>query len=205
MYPWKYQKTILRLAMAIGAVALTTRGAYAYPEFQRYSQQVSGRFVNCAMCHVHPDGPMGLKPGQIGKLSPEELNQLNRARGAFEPGQDVSNPILNDFGNALLKKLGKKKILELRLQPEQLADAYGYDSDIDGDGIADAREFLQGTHPADPEQGNPWALFTHNLQRYAFPHLFLLIVATALGLFGLNNLLHWFHGILQAGDESAKH
>lgn len=190
----------LRVAILFGVAALAGRGAHAYPEFQRYSQQVSGRFVNCAMCHVHPDGPIGLKPGQIGKLTPAELGQLNSARGAFLPGQDVMNPILNEFGNALLKKLGKKRILELRLQPDQLADAYGYESDIDGDGVPDAHEFLQGTDPVDPQNGAPWALFTHNLRRYAFPHLFLLVTATALGLFGMNNLLKWFHQTMDKGS-----
>lgn len=191
------------LGLAVALVMWTASSASAYPEFQRYSQKVSGRYVNCAMCHVNPDGPIGMKPGQIGSLTPKQLKQLNKARAAFEPGQNVTSPILNAFGNSILRKLGKKKILELRLHPEQLAGAYGYESDLDGDGIPDAREFLDGTDPVDAQSGSPWLLFKHNVWKNLFPALSLLAAATLLGLYGLNNLLRWFHHIMELNETNS--
>jgi len=169
-------------------------GAWAYPEFQIYSEDRSGRSVNCAMCHTHADGPEGLKHGQIGRLTPEELEQLGQARAAFEPGSDVESPVLNEFGNLILQQLGKREILLLRQDPGALADALGYESDLDGDGIPDAQEYLDGTHPLDPHHGDPWQLFKNNLVRYRF-HVFMIVLATALGLYGLNNILHWLERV----------
>jgi hypothetical protein len=168
--------------------------AFAYPEFQAYVQEHAPRNVNCAMCHAHPDGPEGLKPGQIGSLTLDELDRLNRARGAFEPGTAIDNPILNAFGDRIVEQLGKHRILELRQDPGALADELGYESDLDGDGIPDAREYLAGTHPLDPHSGEPWLLFVHNLKGSWF-HLAMLVLATGFGLFGLNNLLRWFERI----------
>ncbi|MBM3289952.1 MAG: hypothetical protein FJY92_07350, partial [Candidatus Hydrogenedentes bacterium] len=158
--------------------------AWAYPEFQQYSQKVSGRTSNCAMCHAHPDGPEGLKPGQIGSLTQEELDRLGRARAAFEPGQNVDSPILNAFGNAIVKKVGKTKFLQIRLHPEDLPAALGTDSDLDHDGVSDSAEFLAGTDPLDEGSGPPAKLFLHNLRENAF-NIAMMIVATALGIYGL--------------------
>lgn len=172
-------------------VVIAAARAHAHPEFQAYVQQNAPRNVDCAMCHAHPDGPEGPKPGQIGSLTPDEIAQLQKARAAFEPGQVVHNPLLNEFGNRLVETLGKRKLLELRQHPEQLPEAYGRTSDIDDDGIPDADEFLAGTHPVDPNHGDPWRLFVTNLRRNAF-HIVMIVLATAAGLYGLNNLLHWF-------------
>lgn len=162
--------------------------AGAYPEFQAWVQTHSGRNVNCAMCHAHPDGPEGLKHGQIGSLSPEALQRLNQARAAFEPGQEINSPILNEFGNEIIHQLGKTKFLSLRQNPDQLPDALSPSGDLDGDGLIDAREFREGTHPLDPNHGDPWALFMHNATALRF-HIAMLALATLFGLVGLNNIM----------------
>lgn len=169
---------------------LGVSSAMAYPEFQRYSRAASGRTVNCAMCHTHSDGPDGIKPGQIGSLDQEELNDLGLARQAFEPGFAGKNPVLNEFGNAVLKTAGKNKLAELKQKPELLAEALDQTSDLDGDGIHDFEEFKDGTHPLNSLDGHPWKLFKNNVRKNAF-HIFMLFLATGFGLFGLSNLLHW--------------
>ncbi|MCB9367314.1 MAG: hypothetical protein H6508_09055 [Calditrichaeota bacterium] len=183
-------------------VALVFIGnCFAYPEFQRFSQENSGRPINCAMCHVNGDGPEGASRGQIGSLTPVELNRLNAARGAFAPGMPVESPILNAFGNNIIRKIGKTKFLELRAHPEQLAEAYGFQSDLDEDGIPDAQEYLDGTNPLNRSHGNPWKLFVHNLNQYKL-HIFLIILATVAGFYGLSNLLHGF--AIQAESHEAR-
>jgi hypothetical protein len=163
--------------------------AFAYPEFQRFSQDHSGRPINCAMCHASGDGPEGAGRGQIGSLTPDELNRLNAARGAFAAGVPVESPILNEFGNNIIYRIGKTKFLELRAHPEQLAEVYGYSSDLDGDGISDAQEYLDGTQPLNGVHGNPWKLFLHNLSVYKL-HVIMLALATLAGLWGLSHLLY---------------
>lgn len=179
------------LLLTLTVIALATQQAFAYPEFQKYVQQNSGRNVNCAMCHAHPDGPEGLKPGQIGSLKPPELDLLNRARAAFEPGQEVQSPILNTFGNDIVKRLGKSQFLQLRQDPQKLAEALGAESDLDGDSICDADEYLAGTLPLDPNHGDPRRLFIANLRRY-FLQILLVGLATALGVYGLHEIVRGF-------------
>ena len=178
------------LLLILVLALLGVSSAAAYPEFQRYSKAASGRTVNCAMCHTHSDGPDGLKPGQIGSLDPEALNDLGLARQAFEPGFAGKSPILNEFGNGVLKAVGKNKLTELKQKPELLADALDKTSDLDGDGITDRDEFKDGTHPLNSLDGHPRKLFMNNVRKNAF-HIFMLFLATGFGLFGLSNLLHW--------------
>ena len=166
-------------------------GASAHSEYQAYVQTVSGRTVNCAMCHTHSDGPVGAGPGQIGSLTSTEMGRLNQSRAAFEPGLRIDSPILNDFGDLLVAELGKKKILELRSRPEQLIDELGMESDLDEDGIPDAREYADGTHPLSPHDGDPWLLFRHNFSESIF-HLFMIGIATLITLYGLINVLKGF-------------
>lgn len=193
-------RSLVRLAIVGVLAALLPAAAGAYAEFQVFVQETSGRYVNCAMCHTHPDGPDGLKPGQIGRLDAEELQKLNRARAAFEPGQKVDSPILNEFGEHIMEKLGKTQFIALRRDPGKLAEALGRDSDLDGDGIPDADEYLAGTHPLDSRHGDPWKLLVHNFRGQIF-HIVMILLATILGLFGLNNLLRWF-GQQMESDEA---
>jgi len=164
--------------------------AAAHSEFQRYSKEVSGRAVNCAMCHLHSDGPEGLKPGQIGSLTQDELNSLGLARQAFKPGSGAQSPILNEFGNLMLNDLGKEKILVLKQHPELLGESLSKTSDLDGDGILDAEEFKDGTHPLNSLDGLPGKLFKNNLIKNWF-HIVMIMLATGMGLYGLQNALYW--------------
>jgi hypothetical protein len=178
-------------ALLFVAIALLTSRASAYPEFQAFVKKNSGRSVNCALCHANADGPDGVKPGQIGRLAPDELKRLNTARAAFKPGADVDSPILNVFGNHVIKTLGKERFLQLRKDPRALADGLGSTSDLDGDGIPDAQEYLDGTDPLDAQNGNPWKLFVNNVIANRL-HLLLLLLATASGIFAIRNLIRWF-------------
>lgn len=178
--------------LGFAMIALAWSGiAAAYPEFEQYIDQTSGRYVNCSLCHTHPEGPEGVKPGQIGSLSPQEMEQLNKARAAFEPGQEIDNPVLNDFGDSIIQQLGKREFLQMRTRPEDLAGALRKDTDLDGDSISDVEEYSAGTLPLDPRHGDPWRLFLHNLRDRWF-HVAMLLVATALGFYGLGAFVHAF-------------
>jgi hypothetical protein len=182
----------LRLSgLLAAALLLMSRPVHAYPEFQRYVASSSGRAVNCALCHMHPDGPEGTAPGQIGRLTPAELAELGRARAALAPGAHPASPILNAFGNHLVESLGKARILELRLAPDRLAGLLPAQSDLDDDGVPDAVELAAGTHPLRRSDGPPWSLFIVNLRRN-LPQLLLALAATGAGLWGLRHLLHGF-------------
>jgi len=192
----------LLFALAVFALAGTTP-LHAYPEFQQFIVKHSGRPVNCAFCHANADGPEGAGPGQIGHLTAAEQAELVRARTMFEPGAKLNSPILNAFGNHLINTLGKRKFLELRLAPAQLAEALPKDSDLDGDGIPDAKEFLAGTHPLIASDGDPWLLFRANFQR-SFPQIALTLAATVAGLWGLGHLLHGFAAATRSKDDEAE-
>lgn len=184
--------TLLKHVIAAAILmAITSQRAFAYPEFQKYLQQNSGRNVNCALCHAHPDGPEGLKPGQIGSLKPQDLDLLNRARAAFEPGQEVHSPILNGFGNDIIKRIGKSQFLQLRQDPGKLAEALGRESDLDGDSICDADEYLAGTLPLDPNHGDPARLLAANLRRNVL-QILMVGLATVLGVYGLHEIVRGF-------------
>lgn len=163
----------------------------AYPEFQIFVAKKSGRTLNCAMCHMHSDGPEGTALGQIGRLTPKELERLGRARSAMEPGQVVDSPILNAFGNHIIHSVGRKKFNELKAAPEALAELLPQESDLDQDGIPDAREYLEGTHPVNRNDGNPLSLLKHNFKTNAAAIL-LTLAATVSGMWGLSHLLHGF-------------
>ncbi len=180
---------VLGAALALGT-ALAGPAA-ARQEYYDYLRKTSGRPMDCAMCHVNPGGPEGRDAGQIYSLTPGELEQLKHARAAFAPGQKVENPTLNEFGNHILEVVGRQRFLDLRNDPARLATELGATSDLDGDGISDAREMLDGTHPLKPGSGNALLLLVTNLQRN-YLELTLLLLATVLGLYGLSHLLRGF-------------
>lgn len=181
-----------RAAPLLLLLLVAAQPASGYPEFEVWIEKNSGKFVDCAMCHSHAEGPEGVKAGQIRGLSAEELERLNEARSAFEPGVLIDNPVLNPFGDRIVEKLGKKKFLEIRTTgPEELVELYGMDSELDGDGLPDMREYMEGTSPVDSRSGNPASLFAVNLQRHWFDIL-MTILATLAGLYGLNQILRWF-------------
>ena len=193
-----------RLRSLILPVCILATGsiATAYPEFQKFVADETKRPVNCAMCHAHSDGPEGTAPGQIGKLTAAELDSLGRARAALLPGQEVNSPILNAFGNHIIKSMGKSKFVELKNAPAHLADLLPQDSDLDKDGIPDAREYLEGTHPLIRHDGNPWLLFKHNFQEN-LTIIVLTLLATISGILGLRHLLRGFAVATARDDEDA--
>lgn len=184
------------LSVAI-AVLAASQVASAHHEFQTFVQARSGRPVNCALCHANADGPEGTGTGQIGALTEAQRERLNRARAAFEPSPVVDSPILNEFGNLLVARLGKRRILELRSKPELIAEELGYASDLDGDGIPDAQEYLDGTLPLSRHHGDPARLFWSALRTHAF-QIGMLFAATAVTLYGLIAVLRGFGLRLQA-------
>lgn len=180
-----------RGALVAAALLLAATPAPAHPEFQRSIVARTHRSVNCAYCHTSADGPEGTAPGQIGRLTASEIEQLGRARAALLPGAGARNPILNAFGNHVLNAVGKARILELRLVPEQLGAALPTTSDLDHDGISDVQELRDGTHPLIDSDGDPRRLFVHRLRHNLTP-LVLALCATVLGLYGLRHLLLGF-------------
>jgi hypothetical protein len=152
------------------------------------------------MCHTHSDGPEGTAPGQIGHLTPAEQSELGRARASFNPGGNVSSPILNAFGNHIINSLGKKAVLELRFTPAELTNnKLLADSDLDQDGIPDVVEVRTGTHPLIKSDGRPWLLFKANFSEN-FGQILLMLAATILGLWGLRHLLHGFDTATRPND-----
>jgi hypothetical protein len=118
---------------------------------------------------------------------------------------EIDNPVLNHFGDDIIRQLGKTRFLQFRMEPENLAGALDPNSDLDGDGIPDVDEYTVGTHPLDPRHGDPWMLFLNNL-RHRWFHVAMLLVATGLGLYGLNALLHAFElRLRQQGAEPGRH
>lgn len=188
-----------KLFILLALILLAPR-AEAYPEFQVFIKESTGRPVNCAMCHAHSDGPEGTDAGQIGRLEVADMERLAQARAALQPGQKVDSPILNPFGNHLIEVLGKEKIVELRAAPEALADILPSDSDLDHDGIPDAREYKEGTHPVNRMDGNPVALLLHNFQSN-ITSIGLTLAATLLGIWGLSHLLRGFARAAHRGEE----
>lgn len=180
---------ITRLCVAL--IFLGSMGLQAYPEFQTFIVAESRKPVNCAFCHSNADGPEGTAPGQIGHLNAAEQERLGRARAALLPGQTVDSPILNEFGNHIVKSVGKTKFLELKLAPAELAGLLPKQSDLDHDGISDAQEYLAGTHPVNRHDGHPWLLFKHNF-RENIAQIALTLAATIAGMWGLTHLLRGF-------------
>lgn len=159
-----------------------------YPQFETFVEKHSHRISDCSMCHANSSGPTGDGPGQIGGLTNEEIERLSKARAAMTPGQDVDSPILNEFGNHIIKAIGRQRFLALISNPEDLAVALGNKSDLDGDGISDATEYRDGTDPLNKSSGDPARLFFVNINRWKM-HILLLLLASGLLSWGLSNVI----------------
>lgn len=179
---------LLPLLSAMCLLLLLANVGYAFPEYEAFIKQHSGRPMNCGMCHVNPDGPLGTGEAQLGRLTPQEMERVNQARAATEPGQQVNSPILNAFGNSIVEKVGTRAFVAMGADPGKLPSVYGMQSDLDGDGIPDAQEFLDGTNPLDKNHGAPWRLFTINLRRQMSQNLLALVIL-GLAFFGLTSLV----------------
>jgi hypothetical protein len=139
----------------------------------------------------------------MGALSTEDSRRLDAAREVLDPGQTIDNPILNVFGNNLASRLGMTKVKELRKAPAFLPSYLDPASDMDDDGIADAREMVDGTQPLDDQSGDPWTFFLVNVRRQAFP-LTMTLLATITGLRGIHLVLRWFGRSVAHGTERSK-
>lgn len=186
------RKNIRRISLftglASGFIISANIGALAYPQFQDFAEKKSGNSVNCAMCHSNANGPAGSGHGQIDGLNEEELKKLDEARKAFKPGQVVDSPILNEFGNKIIEKLGREEVLKTVSEPEKLATALGKEMDTDKDGIPDSEEYLDGTDPTNKFHGNPWKLFMINFNN-SKQHILLAFLAIMCLNWGLGHLI----------------
>ena len=194
MKPLTRSKTSQYGSLVVGAViavCLTGYPAQSYPAFQMYVEKHSGRATNCAMCHVNDNGPTGDGPGQVDGLSKEEQARLDVARAAMDPGKEVDSPILNAFGNHIIHTLGRTQFLQMMADPAKLAPALGDKSDLDGDGIPDATEYLEGTDPLNKFSGDPWRLLVINLGRNQVDIALAFLGVLAIS-YGLSNLLKAF-------------
>lgn len=190
----------LYLLVALLTMAIFAQPAICYPPYQAFVEKHSKRTVNCALCHVNENGPVGDGPGQKGSLNAEQLARLNQEHLAMLPGTSVDSPVLNRFGNQIIKSLGRAKFLQTMTDPAQLAVALGDKSDLDGDGISDAREYLDGTDPLNRFHGDPWRMFMVNIDRYKI-HLILTAVSVVFVCFGLSDIYRGF-ALLKSGASS---
>jgi hypothetical protein len=129
---------------------------------------------------MNSQGPTGSGVGQLGSLSEEQKTKLDTA----------DSPILNSFGQSIIKRLGYQAVVDNVADPAKLADALK-SSDLDGDGIADGVEMEHGTLANDPESA-PWDLvWKVRLQRNIGFVLAILVsgLLAFVGLIGLSKKL----------------
>ncbi|MCA9803736.1 MAG: hypothetical protein KC777_17315 [Cyanobacteria bacterium HKST-UBA02] len=187
-----HRSQLLFLALPGLALLLSWNSAAgAYPQFQEFVEKRSHQPVNCAMCHVNGNGPDGHQTGQIGGLNEDELKRLNEARAALEKGKNVNSPILNAFGNEIVRSLGRKEIISLMKEPEKMYNELPADSDLDEDGVPDREEYLDGTDPTNRYHAAPLKLFLINLNRNKVH-----VILAAVAIFSINfGLVHMIRGI----------
>lgn len=146
------------------AMTLQPSQVYAFVEFQTFIEQKSKKQLNCAYCHSHTNGPEGDESGQLRSLDEKQkqstaYNQFLQSNKEF-----IDSPILNEFGNYLVKKLGYETITSAQNEPNKLVEGLK-DSDLDNDGIKDSQELLEGTLPNDPFDGNSLRLFLNGVKK----------------------------------------
>ena len=176
------------MVAVIFCLLLGGKPALAFNEFQTYIEQKSKKQLNCAYCHSHVNGPNGNETGQLGSLS-EEQKQLTAYNQFLQGNKElVNSPILNEFGNYLVKKLGYDTIVKAQDDPNKIVEGLK-GSDLDQDGISDSKEVLDGTLLNDPLDGNPLKLFINNLNKKLIEIIFqiTMILLLIVSLFKLKN------------------
>ena len=175
-----------KICLIIICLFFSINNAFAFNEFQTYIEQKSKKQLNCAYCHNHTNGPEGNEPGQLGSLS-EEQKQLTTYNQFLSTNKElVDSPILNEFGNYLVKKLGYDTIVKAQDDPNKIVEVLK-ESDLDHDGINDSEEVLDGTLPNDPLDGNPFKLFVSNIKK-KWIEIYFQIVALVLLIISLFKL-----------------
>ena len=171
--------TFAKILTILVFLCMNMSNAFAFNEFQSFIEQKSKKQLNCAYCHLHTNGPEGNGAGQLGSLSEEE-KQLTAYNQFLKANKElVNSPILNEFGNYLVKQLGYETIVEAEVDPNIIVEKLK-DFDLDKDGIGDSEEFLDGTLPSDPLDGNPFKLFINNTKKKCFEICFQIIVIVLL-------------------------
>jgi hypothetical protein len=165
----------MQLALLVAPFAEATVGqaAHAFPPFERWISQKAGFQTDCAYCHVNPAGPSGHGVGQEGRLDERQKQHLHSA----------DSPILNSFGQHLLKTLSYDKVVSSVSDPGSLAvQMKGYD--LDGDGVSDGEEMEHGTLAYDPLSAPPALVWMERLkQNWSF--VVTLAVSSLAGAAGL--------------------
>ena len=136
----------------------------AFNEFQTYIEFKSKKQLNCAYCHNHTNGPEGNEVGQLGSLGEEQKQSTAYNQFLSANKELVDSPILNEFGNYLVKKLGYDTVVKAQDDPDKIVEILKK-SDLDQDGINDSEELRDGTLPNDPLDGNPFKLFVSNIKK----------------------------------------
>ena len=169
----------MKLFLILCLIFFLPNSALSFYEFQNFIEKKSKKQTNCAYCHSHPNGPEGNESGQLGSLTPEEKELT--AYNQYLKGEKLQSdsPILNDFGNYLVKKLTYENILKAQENPNILVKRLKK-SDFDKDGITDSEELLEGTLPNDKLDGNPLKLFASNFRKNCIEICFQIIVSIAL-------------------------
>lgn len=164
-----------KLYLLIFCLFLNINSVYAFNEFQTFIEERSKKQLNCAYCHSHSNGPEGNESGQLGLLT-EEQKRLTAYNQFLSANKDlVNSPILNEFGNYLVKKLGYEKLINAQSNPNVIVEDLK-NSDLDRDGITDSQEILNGTLPNDPLDGNPFKLFVSNAKKRGIEICFQIVV-----------------------------
>lgn len=170
------------MVIVISLTLFNVQRVFAFIEFQRYIEEKSNKQLNCAYCHAHINGPEGDDIGQSGSLSEEQKKLTAFNQYLSDSKKLVDSPILNKFGNYLVKQIGYDALVEAQGDPDLIVKRLK-NSDLDKDGIPDSREFLDGTLPQDPLDGNPLLLFINNMKKnlleigFQALMIFLLIIA----------------------------
>lgn len=168
------------LLVTAGMWLASFHSAIAFPQYADWISEKSGKPIDCAYCHVNAEGPQGGGPGQIGSLSDVQLAKL----------RTPESPILNAFGQSLIKHLGYEGVAQGLTDPAGVAQKMKA-FDMDGDGISDGDEMLYGTLPSDSLSAPPQLVWQKRLEKH-MPFVLLVGgcgVAGAIALFMLSKKL----------------